>query len=290
MQLQVAPTWVVDTHRPKSRSIIATTQPGLFASVLGSEVGHSVSIFSSGVAALNAMRAGDCTDFYADFRQLEDRWTGLRFVRYIRRRPQYDHVRVWLMAEHWPQGQEKWAQRCGAAGMLKRSPRVLAQRILRETMQLPISLELELDDIDSVFYRFAGPMRGMYVESARDALNLGWIAPNAEAYIDRLASTLPEIARRTAFLDALDAFREAARKRKAQARRELRTWTRGFNRAIQSVAGVLRQPFIALREPPRHGESRFFVSSIIAGLIKWQPPRQLHLPAPSSAKPRRIAH
>ena len=127
-------------------------------------------------------------------------------MRYVREHAEFKNLKVWLMAENWHQHQEQWALKCGAAGMVQRTPEAVADLIMGMNGHASAArqiLEQDLIHIDQVFGRFAGPMRQVHIEAARGALKLGSIKPVREAYVQELASkfTLPD--RRVAFLNAV---------------------------------------------------------------------------------------
>lgn len=187
--------------REGRRTIIATTEPQLFIAALGKMHGQSVHVYSRAEPAIAAARSDGCDRFYADFRQLDDGWSGQRLLRFVRK--EHPKVEFWLMAEQWLPHQEEWAIKCGAAGMTRRSPHLIATELRSDKPQVPAALQRQLSEIDSVFGRFAGPMRAIHVESARTALTQGQLEANREAYIEFLAACFSFEERRNAFLAAV---------------------------------------------------------------------------------------
>ena len=67
-------------------TLIVSTDPAMFASRLGEQLGRSVFTFDQGEAALKQLhQLGSRVQlFMADFRSLTDGWTGQKFLKYIR--------------------------------------------------------------------------------------------------------------------------------------------------------------------------------------------------------------
>jgi len=263
----------VDPDVQPARSIIATTQPDLFTPSLSPQIGRTVALFSTGASAIEALHSGGCQTFYADFRQLEDRWTGQRFLRFIRERAEFNHVDFWMMADHWHPSQEQWAIKCGAKGMLKRSPRVLAARILGEAPQLSIALELQLDAIDEIFARFAGSMRSVHTAAAHHAIETGQIEPTREAYVQELAGKLSLSERRDAFAKAL--WTNVDLNLDVETTQPGDPWMTEVNKVFKRYAGALGARIIISKalgemEQRGHHDRTFYVSGLSDGLTNPQ--------------------
>ena len=195
-----------ETAERQSMSIIVTTTPDVFSAYFAGQQAHPVLVTDNSQTALAALGQGRCSHFFADYRSLEDKWTGQHFLRYMREHSEFRTLKVWLMAEQWHQHQEQWAIKCGAVGMVLRTPEAVADLIAGMNGHAQGArrlLEAELTDIDEIFGRFAGPMRQVHIEAVRGALRMGSIQPVREAYVQELASkfTLPD--RRIAFLNAV---------------------------------------------------------------------------------------
>ena len=61
--------------------------------------------------------------FLADFRALADRWTGQKFLKFIRDRREFDAVEVWLLADHWQLPQEQGSSSAARRAFSSVSPR-----------------------------------------------------------------------------------------------------------------------------------------------------------------------
>jgi hypothetical protein len=192
-------------EQPSIGSIIVTTEPKLFAPRFAQQLNSTVFIFDNRADALACLDSTTCGQFFADYRELEasDRWSGHKFLRHLRDNANLTSVKFWLMANRWDTMQEQWAKKRGAAGFVRRSPDALAERIIGEQAKLPDQLVKQLDGIDVIFGRLAGPMRSLHVEAVREALATGAIEPTLEAYCGALANkfALPE--RSAAFRKAL---------------------------------------------------------------------------------------
>ena len=275
-----------DSEIEVSRFIIATTQPKLFAPSFTAQLGRSVSIFDTGSAAVAALREGGCRAFFADFRQLEDRWTGQRFLRFIRDRAEFNQVAFWIMADHWHPSQEERAIKGGANGILKRSPQVLATRILGRGAQRSLALGLRLDAIDAVYGRFAGPMRGVQTLAAREAMESGQIEATREAYVQHLASQFTLAERRDAFLKALLAESEVTHA--VATTQPGDPWMTEINQLFRRYAGALGANLIipeaqeAMGKQGTH-ERSVYANCLCEGLVN-ELTRQEFLEAAKAAK------
>jgi hypothetical protein len=182
-------------------SIIITTQPSLFTPRFAQEISTSVLILDSSDAVFSSLKTVDCGAIFADYRQLNDRWTGQKFLRYVRDHHEYDPIDFWLMADHWHDSQHDWALKCGAAGMIRRTPEAVAVRILHA----PPSFENELLEVDYNFERFSdSDVAPLHIQAARAALHSGLIENNKSAYIQELSSRISGWDRRHGFVDATE--------------------------------------------------------------------------------------
>jgi hypothetical protein len=180
-------------------SIIITTQPSLFTPRFAQEISTSVLIHDTSEAVFSSLKTVECGAIFADYRQLNDHWTGQKFLRYVRDHHEYDPIDFWLMAEHWHESQHDWALKCGAAGMIRRTPEAVAVRILHA----PPSFENELLEVDYNFERFSdSDVAPLHIQAARAALHSGLIENNKSAYISELSSRISGWDRRNGFVDA----------------------------------------------------------------------------------------
>lgn len=256
------------------KSIIVTTQPELFEARLSSHIGRTIAIFDNSESALRELNTIGCDAFYADFRQLEDRWSGQRFLRYIRERTKLAHVEFWMMAEQWHAAQEEFAIKCGAKGMIKRTPQAIASRLIGNVVEevpkeVPV-LAVQFDGVDSTFGRFAGPMRSVHVKAVREAMAAGKIEPTREAYVDALSHKLSLEERRAAFLKAT--------RSSAEIRSDSDTtmpgdpWMTEVNKIFRRYAGALGARIIiskALSDLEQKGryDRQFYVSGLSESLM-----------------------
>jgi hypothetical protein len=180
-------------------SMIITTQPSLFTPRFAQEIGFTVLILDSSEAVFSNLKTQNCGAIFADYRQLNDHWTGQKFLRYVRDHHEYDSIDFWLMAEHWHESQHDWALKCGAAGMIRRTPDAVAVRILHA----PPSFENELLEVDYNFERFSdSDVAPLHIQAARAALHSGLIENNKTAYIQELSSRISGWDRRNGFVDS----------------------------------------------------------------------------------------
>ena len=184
-------------------AIIATKDKGEFESCFSEHLGKSVFVVNNGKEAIQLIDqlGGKLELFFADFRQLDDLWTGQRFLKHIRAQPQLQAVKVYLTAERWEPHQEAWIVKSGAMGYVRRSADVLAKHILLEAPKpvAPAAPRQNLTALEEAFGRFAGPMRNVHIQEARQSLELGYIEPSDQGYIDELTSKLSLPERRDAF-------------------------------------------------------------------------------------------
>ncbi|MGE5451484.1 MAG: hypothetical protein ACM3VZ_06530 [Acidobacteriota bacterium] len=205
---------------PAPVSLIVSTEPALFASHLQDHVGQTVFLFEHGDAALHKLHeaADRVRVFVADFRALDDRWTGQKFLKYIRDRREFDAVKVYLMADQWQAPQEQWIIKCGAEGFIKRQPdpvvaAALGQR-LRKVMQAHEAGSQDsittaagdpwMEAVNQVFKRFAGALGArlltMQALEAMESRGQG----DRHFYVADLSSRLMNPGRRSEFLLALE--------------------------------------------------------------------------------------
>ncbi|MDE2078304.1 MAG: hypothetical protein KGI91_14740 [Burkholderiales bacterium] len=200
-------------------TLVVTTDPPLFEPSLKGHLGHRVLVFDQGDAALTRLQdlAARVDQFVADFRALPDRWTGQKFLKYIRDRREFDGVQVWLMADHWQLPQEQWIVKCGAQGFIKRKPDVLAAKVLGRGGQRgspesdrsgPDSIVTAagdpwMEEVNHVFKRFAGALGArlltMQALEAMESRGQG----DRHFYLTDLSSRLMNPGRQSEFLAAL---------------------------------------------------------------------------------------
>jgi len=206
-------------------TLIASTHPDLFAPGLQALLGTSVFLFEQGDAALRALHdlAPRVKLFVADFRSLQDGWTGQKFLKYVRDRRELDGVQVWLMADQWQAPQEQWILKCGAAGFIKRQPEHLVPRVQAVSgLPLPVPVGKSrsknsegpdsistvagdpwMEEVNQVFKRFAGALGAklltMQALEAMESQGQG----DRHFYVNDLSSRLMNPGRRSEFLVAL---------------------------------------------------------------------------------------
>lgn len=206
-------------------TLIASTDPDLFAPGLQALLGSSVFLFEQGDAALSALHemADRVKLFVADFRALNDGWTGQKFLKYIRDRHELDTVQVLLMADQWQAPQEQWILKCGATGFIKRQPEHLVPRVQAVSgLPLPVPLAKSrskgaegpdsistvagdpwMEEVNQVFKRFAGALGAklltMQALEAMESQGQG----DRHFYVADLSSRLMNPGRRSEFLLAL---------------------------------------------------------------------------------------
>lgn len=259
-----------DVTGQQKNAIIATTNPALFSRRFDEQLGKTVFVVDNGPDAIAALEKNHIDLFFADFRQLEDRWTGQRFLKYVRGNPQYAQVAFWLMAEEWHPHQEQWNVKCGAMGFVKRHPDVLAKHILGESAKPKTNhLAKELDEIDTLFGKFAGPMRGIHIEDAREAIDLGQIEPSSEAYIAELATKLATDDRRKQFQAAIAA---ASKKKSSEVTEAGDPWMDAVNAVFKTFAGGLGARLMIASsleqmEATGNNDRNFYVSDLASRLL-----------------------
>ena len=200
-------------------TLIASTDPTLFEARLGEQVGRSVFLFDQGDTALHKLHesADKVRMFVADFRALPDRWTGQKFLKYIRDRREFDAVKVYLMADQWQPAQEQWIIKCGAEGFIKRQPDPVAARALGEVLRKPtreresgspdsistVAGDPWMEEVNQVFKRFAGALGAkLLTMQALEAMESQGQA-DRHFYVADLSSRLMNPGRRSEFLVAL---------------------------------------------------------------------------------------
>lgn len=199
--------------------IVVTTEPVLFEPALAPYLGREVFLFDQGEPALAqlAKLAYGAGLFLADFRALPDRWTGQKFLKYIRDRREFDAVEVWLMADQWQQPQEQWIVKCGGQGFVKRQPDAVQARVMGESHRRtadevdrsgPDSIVTAAGDpwmeaVNQVFKRFAGALgaRLLTMQSLEAMESRG--QGDRHFYVSDLSSRLMNPGRQSEFLLAL---------------------------------------------------------------------------------------
>ena len=200
-------------------TLIVSTDPAMFASRLGEQLGRSVFTFDQGEAALKQLHqlGGRVQLFMADFRSLTDGWTGQKFLKYIRDRREFDGLKVFLMADHWQAPQEQWIVKCGAEGFIKRQLDPVATKVLGTSgasdhsvakSDAPDSIITAAGDpwmeaVNQVFKRFAGALGArlltMQALEAMESRGQG----DRYFYVSDLSARLMNPGRRSEFLAAL---------------------------------------------------------------------------------------
>lgn len=188
----------------ENTAIITTTEPELFRHYFAQQLDRTVFVFDNGDQALAQLAKSRPDFFFADFRALDDKWTGQRFLKFVRSNADLNAVRFHLMAKSWFDHQEQWVIKCGAVGFVSRDPGILAKFIVPLGDKHADAIEPpELDVIDEVFGRFAGPMRQIIIDDTRTKYRDGAIEPSTESYIAELSVQLSVPERRAHFLSAV---------------------------------------------------------------------------------------
>ena len=183
-------------------ALIVTTDPLAFEERFAEQLNRSVFVCDNSEDALAVLALKRVDVFFADFRQLNDKWTGQRFLRHVRMDPQYAHTAFYLMANSWFEQQEQWAVKCGAMGFVQRSPDALAHHILVREVLADAVEPAGLHIIDAVFGAFAGPMRRILIEETRAAFIQAQIERTVESYMANLSLRLANDERRKEFVEA----------------------------------------------------------------------------------------
>lgn len=180
-------------------TILVTTEPDLFAARLKPYIdAKTLFLTDSGHAATGFLQRWPVAQFVADLRQLNDGWSGYRFLRYVR-----DHspaTRIFLMVQHREGYHHQLASGAGVAGVVGRTGDEVARVMGGEPPRLQRAFEAQIEEVNRVFARFAGPLRNIHTDAARQALDGGRLHRTREAYCAYLASTLLMSDQRDAFL------------------------------------------------------------------------------------------
>jgi hypothetical protein len=235
------------------RCLIATTEPILFRSIAFECPNVDFRIHNNSDEIFTNLTSESFQYFIADYRQLTDRWTGQRFLKYLRERREFDSLKFWLMAESWHPQQEALAVKSGAIGMVQRSVEAILKDILVSTSHNRSPLELELSAMDELFATFAGPMSKVHIELARNTLQIDRIEHSAKAYGLELARHFSVPDRRELFLEAI---RVQTSKPKLSSRALLNgdtaeQWLEKINAVFRTYAGALGARLI-IEQSMRH--------------------------------------
>lgn len=254
----------------EKHAIIATTEPEPFLRRFDAQINKTVFIADNGPDAVAALEGHHIDLFFADYRQLNDNWTGQRFLRLVRLNDAYAHIQFFLMAETWHPHQEQWGVKCGAKGFVKRSPDTLAKHILGAPPTPPFShLESALAKVDAVFAKFAGPMRTIHIEDAREALTLGQIEPSLDSYIADLTVRLATEDRRRQFKAAMES---ASKEQEAAMTAAGDPWMEAVNAVFKRFAGGVGAKLMISRslehmEMTGNSDRRFYVADLADRLL-----------------------
>lgn len=201
LRLVIAPA----TISKPAVTIIVTTEPQLFEELSGAAEPEPVLVFDNAAEAFTALEKHKCKRFFADFRSLNDKWTGQRFLRHIKQSPGGEAVEFWLLANDWHTHQEQWVVQNGAAGFVARDTASVATKIggpkpAQKTAVIPKSITESIVRTETMFATFAGPFAQIHIQASREALSAGEIAPTTDAYTADLASRLTVKSMRDEFL------------------------------------------------------------------------------------------
>jgi hypothetical protein len=183
--------------------IVATTDPEIFVGPFSTMNVNAV-VFSKGADAIEMLSQQQCTHFFADFRALEDRWTGQRLVKHASENLANSGIKCWIMADSWHDHQMIWAMKLGANGMVKRNAQALYESIASAGTQGTRSLlTKQLSIVDGVFAKLAGPMHLIHTKAAKDAMHQGLLSPDVGSYVQALSDKFKIPGRREQFLKAI---------------------------------------------------------------------------------------
>lgn len=201
LRLVIAPA----TITKPAVTIIVTTEPQIFEQLSARNEPEPVLVFDNAAEAFTALEQHKCKRFFADFRSLNDKWTGQRFLRHIKHSPGGDAVEFWLLANDWHTHQEQWVMQNGAAGFVPRDPASVATKIggtkpEQKNVAIPKSITESIARAEELFGAFAGPMAQIHIQASRQALATGEISPTTDAYTADLAHRLAMTPMRNEFL------------------------------------------------------------------------------------------
>ncbi len=219
------------------RAVIATTQPGLFELAFAPQLGRTVLLAHNSAAVFSILNENRTASLIADFRQLEDGWSGQRFVRRIRENPDLGKLPIYLMSEQWSESQRQWSLGMGATGLVERTPQAVATLVLGWLPRLSKRLLRHLDAIDMEFRRYAGPLSSTHIERARKMVNSEELDSSAEAYIDHLAGQFQSARSRNDFLASVATVDADNRSGVTSTMGD--PWLRGVNGLFLKFAGGL---------------------------------------------------
>jgi hypothetical protein len=185
-----------------SSCLIATTEPDLFASLAGLSHDFVIQVHSNGAEVLEALNDMVSGHFIADYRQLNDRWTGQRFLKQLRENPEKHAIQFWLMAESWHPEQEVMAIKQGASGIVKRNAEAISALVFDQVNLPKASVAGQLEQVEGLFANFAGLMKSIHINAARLALASAKIESTPQAYISELSRRLSVEDSRLQFLEA----------------------------------------------------------------------------------------
>jgi hypothetical protein len=194
-----------DTPVPRRVLVIASTQPELWLPHFVDQVGNTVFVEDQADAVLRILGEHPTGTLMADYRALKDGWTGPRLTSEVRRRPDWQGVAVWLLADRWTPEDEQLATQSGAQGMLARTVSSVQAKAFGSPLAPSAPIEVDAawkQSVDWMFRRFVGPMGAFMIKQCTERMQSGqhW---SRQAYADALASCVLNPARRAEFLQAL---------------------------------------------------------------------------------------
>lgn len=185
--------------------IILSNSAQIFDAHFIDHIGERVRVFSDIEAAISSLEARPCTDFITELRGLFNGWRTQRLIRTVREQPKFNSVRIWLTAEKWQNAEEAFVVGAGAHGVINNSPDYISSKFGIANVTRSISSADALDAIDSIFSRYAGPMKTLYVSQARQKLRTNGDSAKPTVYVNELINTLVLPARRIEFINAVKA-------------------------------------------------------------------------------------
>jgi hypothetical protein len=224
-------------------AIVATTEPSLFLPRFLGPDNSKALICNSSEAVLEALKTCSCTHFIADYRQLEDRWSGMRFLQHFKETGDIVNMNFWLMANTWLPQQEAIAVKNGAHGFIKRNRGEILAKLGSNDVHASSAFTASLDFIDKLFFDFSGPVGKLQIERARRALTENEIESSVEAYSEKLAKALTVGLQQARFLQSVEALKAKPKPVAAQNNEE---WFAQINRTYQAFAGALGAKLVIL--------------------------------------------
>jgi hypothetical protein len=243
-------------------AIVATAEPSLFLPRFLGPNNCKALTYDSSEAVLEALKSGTCTHFIADYRQLEDRWSGMRFLRHFKESGELANMNFWLMANTWLPQQEEIAVKNGAHGFIKRNRGEVLAKLGSKDVHATRAYTASLDLIDELFAEFSGSVDKLQIERARLALPENETELGVEAYSEKLAKALNDGQQQTRFLQSVQVLKAKPKPALTQSNEE---WFAQINRIYQAFAGALGAKLVilgALENYSSHNDSDQYLNEL----------------------------